>query len=183
MKKSKFFAFPLYIAVAFAISGFFSKAALAHCPLCTIGAGAIAIGASWLGVSAFSIGIFLGAFAIALGLWIGRLIKRKFVPHQSLIVGLISFFTTIIPLRPLFYDNAAILVSLSGDYGSLLNRTYVIDKYIIGSIIGALIIIFSPKISIWLSKKMKNKFIPFQGMIISFGLLLVVSLIYEILKR
>ncbi|MBI5753950.1 hypothetical protein HZA40_02290 [Candidatus Peregrinibacteria bacterium] len=174
--------FASLFAGALGISVLLPKAALAHCPLCTIGAGAVAIGAAWLGVSAFSIGIFLGAFAIALGLWIGRLIKKKYIPHQSLIIGVISFLTTILPLEPLMYDNSAVLVSLSGDYGTWLNTTYLIDKFLVGAIIGALIVLISPRISKLISKAGKNKFIPFQGIIITFLLLLFVSLVYEILK-
>lgn len=167
--------------IAVTINVFFSKAAFAHCPLCTIGAGAVALGATWLGVSAFSVGIFLGAFAIALGFWISRLLKKKYVPHQALLLGLLSFLTTIIPLRPLLYNNTAILVSLYGDYGTWLNTTYVIDRFLIGSVLGALIVLCAPKISKWFSKVRKSKMIPFQGIVLTFAMLLVVSLIYEIL--
>lgn len=159
---------------------FFSKAVFAHCPLCTIGAGAVALGATWLGVSAFSIGIFLGVFGIAVGLWIGRLIRKKYFPHQTLLIGVISFLTTIIPLKPLFYDNSPVLIALYGDYGTWLNTTYLIDKFIVGSIIGAVIILISPRVSKSLSKARNNKLIPFQGIIITFALLLFISLLYEL---
>lgn len=170
-----------FFVIAFGINFFVPKVALAHCPLCTIGAGAVAVAAAWFGISSFSIGVFLGAFAIALGLWIGKLLKKQYMPHQTLIVGIISFFTTIIPLKPLFYDNSAILVAFSGDYGTWLNTTYLIDKFIIGSVIGAVIVLLGPKISKLISLKRKGKFLSYQGIILVFVLLLVTSLFYEFL--
>lgn len=172
--------FASILVTTLGLNMFFSKAVFAHCPLCTIGAGAVALGATWLGVSAFSIGIFLGAFGIAVGLWIGRLIKKKYFPHQTLLIGVISFLTTIIPLKPLFYDNSPVLIVLYGDYGTWLNTTYLIDKFIVGSIIGAVIILISPGVSKSLSKARNNKLIPFQGIIITFALLLFFSLLYEL---
>lgn len=175
--------FASILVTVLGLNVFFSKVALAHCPLCTIGAGAVALGATWLGVSAFSIGIFLGAFGIAIGLWIGRLIKKKYFPQQTLIIGLISFLMTIIPLRPLFYDNIPVLTALYGDYGTWLNTTYLIDKFIVGGIIGAVIILISPKISKSISKASNNKLIPFQGVVITFLLLLFASLFYEFIVK
>lgn len=169
-----------FLTIFLGINFFFPKVALAHCPLCTIGAGAVALGATWLGVSAFSIGIFLGAFGIAIGLWVGRLIKKKYFPYQTFVIGVISFLATIIPLKPLFYDNSPFLISLYGDYGTWLNTTYLIDKFIVGSIIGAAIILISPKISKCVSRARNNKLMPFQGIVITFALLLVVSLLYEL---
>lgn len=174
--------FTLLFSVAIGLSLSLSQAALAHCPLCTIGAGAVALGAVWLGISSFSVGIFLGAFALALGLWIGKLLKKRYISHQTLIIGLISFVTTIIPLEPLLYDNTAVFVSITGDYGTWLNSTYVIDTFLIGGVVGALIVFFSPKISQLISKARNNKIIHYQGMIVTFSLLLLVSLFYEILK-
>lgn len=172
--------FASILVTTLGLNMFFPKVVFAHCPLCTIGAGAVALGATWLGVSAFSIGIFLGAFGIAVGLWIGRLIKKKYFPHQALIIGVISFLATIIPLKPLFFDNSPVLIALYGDYGTWLNTTYLIDKFIVGSIIGAVIILISPRVSKSISKARNNKLIPFQGIIITFALLLFFSLLYEL---
>lgn len=162
----------------------FIPIASAHCPLCTIGAGAAALGALWLGFSSFSIGLFLGAFALAMGLWVGRLIKRKvnLLPHQTMVIGIISFLTTIFPLQPILFDNSAIYISMSGDYGSWLNQTYYIDKYLVGSILGALILLISPHISKAISKARNNKTFPYQGMLITFVSLSIAALTFEFLK-
>ena len=169
---------------ALVINTVFVQIAFAHCPLCTVGAAAAAIGASWLGLSSFSIGIFMGAFALAMGLWIGKLLKRKFkLPAYIIwIFAIFSFVTTVVPLQPIMFDNSSIYVSIFGDYGSWLNSTYYVDKFVIGSIIGAVILVFSPYISRVLSKTRNNKTFPYQGMIITFGLLFVISLSLEILK-
>ncbi len=173
----------LLFVSAFGINFLLPVTVFAHCPLCTIGAGAVALGATWLGISTFTVGIFLGVFAVALGLWVGRLIKKKFIPYQTFVISLISFLTTILPLKPLFYDNTAVYITLYGEYGSLLNRTYVIDKYLIGSVIGAIILLVSPKISRSISRARNNKLFPFQGIILTFVLLLIISIVYELFIR
>jgi hypothetical protein len=63
----------------------------AHCPLCTVGAGAAAAGAAWLGINSMVIGIPLGAFGLALGLRIGAMIKRQYLPYQRPLIGLSSW--------------------------------------------------------------------------------------------
>ena len=64
--------------------------ASAHCPLCTAGAGVAALGASALGISSGPIGIFIGAFGLAMGLWIGGVIKKEYIPHQKWLVGVLQ---------------------------------------------------------------------------------------------
>ncbi len=162
----------------------FIPTASAHCPLCTIGAGAAALGAAWLGFSSFSIGVFLGAAALAMGLWIGRLItkKVKLIPHQTTILGILSFLTTVLPLEPLLFDNSSIYISIMGDYGSWLNRTYYVDKFLVGSVLGAIALFAAPYLSKALSKARNNKMFPYQGMIITFGLLMVTAITYELFK-
>ncbi|MBI5413732.1 hypothetical protein HZA42_05285 [Candidatus Peregrinibacteria bacterium] len=170
--------------IALAVNGVLIKTAAAHCPLCTIGAGTVAIGAAWLGLSAFSIGIFLGAFGLAMGLWMGKLLKKKvnLFRHQTPAIGIFSFIATILPLKQLFFDNGSIYISLSGDYGSWLNRTYYFDKFIAGGIVGGIILLISPYLSRSLSVARKGKMLPYQGIILNFLLLIIASLSFEILR-
>ena len=72
---SLLFAIPLIILL--------SKNAMAHCPLCTIGAGALGAGAIWLGVSSVVVALFIGAFAMSMGMWFARIIKKQYVPFQK----------------------------------------------------------------------------------------------------
>lgn len=153
--------------------------AKAHCPLCTAGAGALAVLAAYYGVNTIIIGIFIGAFALALSLWIPKLIKKKYISHQKEIIGTIIFITTIVPLMPLIQDYTSFNIFLVGDYGSLLNRTYMVNKFLLGSGIGATILFLSPTISRNIAKARKNQLFPYQGMIITFGLLIIASLLIQ----
>ena len=148
----------------------------AHCPLCTAGAGAAAAGAAWLGVNSMVIGILIGAFGLALGLWIGAMIKRQYLPYQRPLIGLSSWLTTVLPLQPLLKDYTSFYLSLAGDYGSLLNRTYLVDRFLLGSLLGAVIVIAAPYLSSLITQRRDGKIFPYQGLFITFSLLLVVSL-------
>lgn len=151
--------------------------AQAHCPLCTVGAGAAAALAAWLGVKIIVIGVFLGAFALAMGLWIARLVKYKF-PYKGPLLGVVSFLFTIFPLQPLFQDYTSLYITWGGEYGSIFNRTYVLDRFVIGAVIGAVILTVAPFLSRWIQKK-RGKLIPYQGITIVFAALVVVALILQ----
>jgi len=153
----------------------------AHCPLCTLGAGAVAVGASLLGVKSAVIGVFLGAFGLALGLWFSRAIRKNFIPFQEWILGIGSFLATILPLRFLMQDYGSIYISLSGDYGSLLNRTYIWDKFLIGSIVGGLLLAIAPWISAVLTRSRQGITLPFQGIGITFSLLIMAAFMIQFL--
>jgi len=159
---------------------FWAKPALAHCPLCTIGAGIVATLAVWLGVNTLVVGIFLGAFAAALGLWLARIIKRKFFRYQDLLVVIVVFLSTILPILPIAGgEKTSVYISWIGDYGSPLNRTYVIDLFLIGSVLGALLLAVSPLLSRQLTKARQGKTFAFQGIIVTFLLLIISGLILQ----
>ncbi len=149
----------------------------AHCPLCTIGAGAASGVAVWLGISYMSVGVMIGAFALATGLWMSRLIKKKFIRHQNIIIAIVSYVTTVWPLRLMLKSYGALYLPWWGQYGT----TFVIDKYLIGTAIGAIIMILSPYLSKQISKHRDNKNWPYQGVSITFGLLIITSIIIELI--
>lgn len=158
--------------------------ALAHCPLCTIGAGGAALMATWLGVSTLSIGLFIGAFALAMGLWMLRLIQKKWpaIPGMlKLILALCIFLLTIVPIMPLMPGYNTISIFWMGGYGSLLNRTYLMNSFLIGSGIGAFILYLTPFLSQKITQWRHKKQIPFQGMLLIFILLLLTAISFEIL--
>jgi len=162
---------------------FFIKSVNAHCPLCTAGAAVAAGGAAWLGVNNAAIGVFIGAFAVSMGWWVSNLIKKKYVPFQRQLIIAISFLTTIPPLMPIMKGIYPILISIVGAYGSLLNRTYLINAFLMGSIIGGFIVSITP----WLSKKItdacKGKTLPYQGITLTFGLLAIAGILLQILIK
>lgn len=162
-----------------------AQPALAHCPLCTVGAAAAAAGAAYFGVSDGAIGVFIGAFGASMGYWISRVVKRKynrsFFPLQTPAFILGSFLLTVIPILPIFKGFVPLPLLLFGEYGSFFNRTYLLNTFFIGSVIGAVITSLTP----WLSSKItllrKGKFVPFQGIILTFVLLLAAGVLFEVL--
>ncbi|HIH41081.1 TPA: hypothetical protein HA239_01565 [Candidatus Woesearchaeota archaeon] len=153
--------------------------ARAHCPLCTIGAAAAAGGAAWLGVNQGVIGLFIGAFAVSMGWWFSNLIKRQYVKYQRAVLILLSYITTVLPMLNIMEAPLPVFVFIAGNYGSLLNRTYVINLFLLGSLIGAAIVSVTP----YLSRKIteaRKKTIPFQGMIMTFVLLILSGLIINV---
>jgi len=156
-----------------------AKQAAAHCPLCTMAAAAGAGTAAYLGVNQAVIGIFIGAFAVAIGFWIARLIKKQYIPFQKPLIILASFLTTTIPLLPLMQSYFPINIAMSGDYGSLLNSTYAISSFLLGSIIGSIVLITSPILSNLITKARKGKPLPFQGITTTFSLLIISALIVQ----
>ncbi len=155
--------------------------ALAHCPLCTAGAATAALLALGLGISPAPIAIFVGAFAIAAGLWAGRLLKKNYIPRQKEALAALSYVATIVPLMPIMSDYRSISVFLVGDYGSLLNRTYLINLFIFGSIIGGVIVATAPRISKLVTKLRNNLTLPYQGIMITFLLLMISAVVIELL--
>jgi hypothetical protein len=147
-----------------------------------VGAAAAAGGAAWLGVDKAIIGIFLGAFAVSIGWWISGLIKKQYIPFQRGLIIIFSFITTVLPLIPVIGESVyPLYISLFGDYGSLFNRTYVINLFLVGSLFGGLVVCVTP----WMSRKItefrNGKMIPYQGVILTFSILIIISLIIQFL--
>ncbi|GBD34786.1 hypothetical protein HRbin35_00537 [bacterium HR35] len=94
---------------------------------------------------------------------------------------LISFFSIVLPLKLYFYETGSFYLYLFGDYGSLFNRTYVYDKFLLGSIIGGIIILISPSISKKIIQLRQGKIFPYQGLIINFLLMILISIIFQLL--
>ncbi len=165
--RSLLFLFPLLFFLT-------TKSAAAHCPLCTVGAAAAAGGAAYLGVDPAVIGLFVGAFAVSTGWWVSRLVKKQYLPQQKWLIILISFLLTMIPLMPIISTAYPLYIPWFGSYGSMLNRTYVINPAWITGIMGGLVVSTTP----WLSKKIsglrEGKVFPFQGVVLT-ALLLVLA--------
>lgn len=153
----------------------------AHCPLCTAGAAVAAGGAVWLGVSKVVVSLFIGAFAVSMGFWFSNVLKKQYIPFQRLIIILASFLLTVIPILPIISSLSPLYISLTGDYGSLLNRTYLLNLSLFGSIFGGLIVCSTPSISNKITKLRKGKIIPFQGVILTFILLLIIGAIIQLI--
>ncbi len=149
----------------------------AHCPLCTIGAGAAGAGAIWLGVSKVVVALFLGAFAMSMGMWFARIPKKRYIPFQKTLIIVVVFFTTVLPLLPFFSAIGPLYISFIGEYGA----TYAINYSLVTSFFGGLIVFISPSLSKSLTKIRKEKIIPFQGVILTLLLLIITGGIIQVL--
>lgn len=154
---------------------FLSKSVMAHCPLCVVGAGAVGAGAMWLGVSKIVVALFLGAFAMSMGMWFARIIKKKYIPLQNFLIIAIIFFTTVLPLMPLFKALGPLYLSFIGNYGT----TYTFNYSLASSFLGGLIVLSTPSISNFITKKRNNKILPFQGTLLTLILLIIVGIILQ----
>lgn len=155
----------------------FAREVSAHCPLCTAGAGVAAAGAVWLGVQKAAVAVLIGGFAMSMGMWFSRIVKKKYIPYQKTLIIVLVFLLTVIPLLPIIGQTQGIYLSLGGDYGSLTNRTYVFNLSLITSLLGGTIVFVAPSLSDKITKKRGNKIIPFQGIILTLALLITAGVI------
>lgn len=73
----------------------FTREALAHCPLCTAGAGAGLAISRFIGIDDSITGVWLAAFLGATSFWSASYIKKKYVPFQDTIIYIAIFGITI----------------------------------------------------------------------------------------
>ena len=171
MKRNTYYALA---AAAFATG--VPKAALAHCPLCTVGAVAIGLGAYKLGVSTLSVGIALGAAALALGLWMAKLVKQQRVRYQRGLIALLVFSTTVLPVVPLLPGARGLYLAGIGQYGT----TLVIPNVLIGSLVGGSLVLIAPWLSRSLTRLRDGKHVPFPGILVFMILLAAVLALVEV---
>lgn len=162
MKKKFLFLFVLVL--------FIEKVA-AHCPLCTIGAGAAAGAAVWLGVSKVVVALFIGGFAMSMGMWFARVVKKKYIPFQKALIILGVFLLTVWPLMPIFSAIGPFYISFIGEYGT----TFALNYSLFSSLFGGMIVFAAPSLSKGLTKIRKGKMLPFQGILITLVTLLIVG--------
>jgi len=154
---------------------FLMESVRAHCPLCTIGAAAAAGGAAYMGVDKAIIGLFIGGFAVSTGWWMARLLKKKYIPFQKWAIILASFALTVYPLLSIMGRVEPMFISLAGGYGTLLNRTYLVNISLVASILGGLIVSVAPGLSKKISGLRGGKVYPFQGIILTLTMLIVAA--------
>ena len=134
----------------------------AHCPLCTGAVVAAAAGAGYLGLDVSIVGLFVGAFGVSTGLWIGNKIKRIYIPFQLSLIVLLSFFSTIIPL--MFMKNDIFLLSF-------MHRLFFVDKMLFGSFLGGFICLPGWWIHNHIKRVRGRVLFPYQGVVLTLGLL------------
>lgn len=158
----------------------FVTTARAHCPLCTAGAGGAAAFASALGVGLEVVGIFVGAFAVATGFWTASYVSERYVRYQKGLIVVGIYLSIVLPILPLMGEYTGIFVSIAGEYGSVLNRTYLLNTYLVGALFGGTITATTPRLSRALTG-IRGSTIPFQGLALTFGLLVLIAGVLQLL--
>ncbi len=171
--------FLVFFSFLFVLS--FSEFVSAHCPLCTIGAGAAAFGAVSLGFSKIVVALLIGGFSMSMGLWFARIIKKKYFKFQDVLVVLGVFLLTLIPLLPIFSELHGVGIYLFGEYGGIFYRTYTIDFSLLAGFFGGLLVFLSPKVSKKITSIRHGKKISFQGSIVTVSLLIIFGGIIQLI--
>ncbi len=157
-----------------------SSTSYAHCPLCTAGAWAAGAIAVWFGVSPVIVALFIWAFAMTLGVWFARIIKKRYISYQKIIIAASIYFVTVLTTVPFIWGHVVpFYVSLYWDYGSWLHSTYSINLVWIWALLGGWIIFLGA----FLNKKIKKAellAVPFQKIIITLILLSVFALLLHL---
>ena len=166
----------IYTGLLLLIAGVVAPSlAHAHCPLCTAGAGILAVVAASLGVPALIISTLLGGFALAMGLWIAPLITKKYFRYQDAVLAWLIYLSTVVPLWPLLREYKTLYAPYIG-FDKYAEKIPV-DVYIVGVILGALVLLVAPSISKKVTALKGEQLIPFQGIAITFILLVVAPLL------
>lgn len=140
------------------------------------------MGAAYLGMRYGAIGVFIGAFAAALGLWLAPMVRRQLIPHQRKVIFWLIYLSTLLPLVPLFDSYKGFYLNYGGAYGSWSNQTYIVNLFLVGAVIGTGVIFLAPKLSRKLSKLRNGSLIPYQGIAITLGLLAISGAVMQMVR-
>ena len=143
------------------------SSASAVCPVCTIAVGAGLEGARLLGMDDLITGIWAGALTLMLVFWTAKWLNKKGFKSAWWYLGDFVFY----------YGLLASVYLLPGvTFGQ--NTIWGIDKFMLGTIVGT-IVLYAAEKYVWKSIKAnggKSRF-KFQKVIVPFGSLLIASLI------
>ena len=165
----------LLLAVILAVI-LLSASAYAHCPLCTAAVGAAAVSAKYYGLDTSIIGLLIGAFGISTGLWFGLRTKKQFFRNQLVVIVILSFALTVVPLLALNTEYAYFPLLLFGASGTALNKVYWVNKILLGSIIGGLITLAAFRLHMFIKSARGKVLFPFQGVVLTVLFLAVTGL-------
>ena len=158
---------------------FFISKASAHCPLCTAGAGAAAGIATYLGLDFTVIGVLIGGFSYALGSWTSKWVRKKYKEvhkFQNPIATGLVFLSIVIPGYFGMPEATPFTLWMIGEYGTTIS----INNFLAGSIVGGLIVHFSPALSKKISEK-RGETLPYQGMTLTITLLIMAAIAAQLL--
>ena len=136
---------------------------LAHCPLCTAGAGAGLALSRWLGIDDSISGVWIAAFLGASALWGANSLKKKYIPFQSHIIYWVVIATTIWS----FYA-----FKLADTHAGLIMG---IPKVIFGMGAGSLVFYLVDFLNSYIRKVKGKVLFAYQPIVFSLGAMVIVS--------
>jgi hypothetical protein len=160
-KKTKIFSIFLFLLTSFYI---LPREALAHCPLCTAGAGAGLFLSRWLGIDDSITGVWMAAFLAASSLWLANSLKKKYIPGQNTLIYLAVFASTIWS----FYT-----FKLVSEHAGLIMG---IPKLIFGMLAGGILFYLVDILNLVIKKIRGKSLFPYQSIVFSLGSMLFLSL-------
>ena len=138
------------------------------CPICVVAIGA-GLGLSrWIGIDDIVSSVWIGAFLVAITSWtLSFMKKRGWNFHDDGIAVTLAYM--VLTFIPLYY---------AGIVGHPLNQIWGIDKIILGSIIGGVILFLAHWLHLYLKKKNNSKsFFPYQRVAVPVVVLFLTSLV------
>jgi len=82
---------------------------------------------------------------------------------------------------PLITDITPLPIYWFGGYGTLFNRTYLLNNFLMGSLLGGFVVCITPSMSSKITLLRKGKIVPFQGVILTLGLLVVLGTLIQLM--
>lgn len=147
--------------------GLIQNAAYAHCPLCTAAVGAGVAVTRFYGVDDAIVGLFIGGFAISSALWFNRLLKKKYIPYQEIVISLLSVGLTIAG----FY--------IGGLTSNIYQTIFGVDRLLFGVLAGGLITYIGLYLNHAVKKLNSDKILfPFQSIAFILILLSFTSILF-----
>lgn len=140
------------------------RTALAHCPLCTAGAGAGLFLSRWLGIDDSITGVWMAAFLAASSLWAANSIKKKYIPGQNTLIYLAVFASTIWS----FYA-----FKLVSEHSGLIMG---VPNLIFGMVLGGVVFYLTDILNLVIRKIWQKSLFPYQSIVFSLGSMFLLSL-------
>lgn len=156
-----------------------------HCPLCTTGA-VVGVGLTRsYGIDDSIVGLFLGALIVSSALWFNKWLKKRVnFPVQEILLMVFSFLAVVIPLYYAGLITDFEMVKSMPEHHSMLGFGVLgIDKLLLGTIIGTLVIWFVFTLSDSIKKERGKVLFPYQGVSFMSIALIVLSLTFWVITK
>lgn len=149
-----------------------APAVQAHCPLCVAGAGVGLSLSRYLGVDDSITGIWLATFLGAISFWSFAAIRQRIQkPNLTWLKPALYLLIFSLTIWSFYQFNLVIR----------MEKIYGLDKLTFGMIVGGVAFYLVEVLNDWLIKIRGKSFFPYQRLISSLGVALILSLIDDIL--